>query len=164
MLLPIFTVILVIAADQLTKYWAVLRLKPIGEIKLIPEVFHLTYVENKGAAFGMLADKRWVFMILSTVMIVAMVVFVIKNRKTMTFTKFCLALIIGGGIGNMIDRIFNGFVVDFINVTLIDFYVFNIADSAVCIGCGLLIIHLICDTIRQRKNKKSENEEQPDNV
>ena len=106
--------------------------------KLIPGVFHLTYVENKGAAFGMLADHRWVFIVISTVAIIALVAYLFIKKPHDKLLCISLALIAGGGIGNMIDRIFRGFVVDMIDVACIRFYVFNVADSAVCIGCGLL--------------------------
>ncbi len=144
--------VLTIAADQATKLLTLQYLTDTP-MRLIPEVLHLTYVENKGAAFGMLADQRWVFIVISTVAIVALVAYLFIKKPKDKLLCISLALIAGGGIGNMIDRIFRGFVVDMIDVTLINFYVFNVADSAVCIGCGLLILYMILDEIRTKREK-----------
>ena len=152
MILCLTIMFLTVLADQAAK---LLTLKYLTDapLRLIPEVLHLTYVENRGAAFGMLADQRWVFIVISTVAIVALVAYLFIKKPKDKLLCISLALIAGGGIGNMIDRIFRGFVVDMIDVTLIDFYVFNVADSAVCIGCGLLILYMILDEIRTKREK-----------
>ena len=135
---------LIIAADQITKTLAVKYLEPIGDVPLWKGVFHLTYVENEGAAFGMLADIPWLFMIISMIAIAALTVYLIVTRRRRDLLiPIALALICGGGIGNMIDRISFGYVVDFLNVELINFPVFNIADSFVCIGAPLLFIAVL---------------------
>ena len=144
----------VIAADQATKYAAKAALSGIETFPLIRGVLHLTYVENRGAAFGMLSDKRWIFLVLSSVALVAMAVFAVINRNGRMMTNVAVAMFFGGGVGNMIDRFANGFVVDFIDFRLINFWVFNVADSFVCIGCGVLILSLILGEIKSRKNKK----------
>ena len=143
MLLFVLIVIGAVALDQISKLWVLHSLAPIGSYPLIKNVLHFTYVENRGAAFGMLADHRFVFMAVSTLAIVGLFlyVFIVKPKDKMEIVS--LSFIIGGGIGNMIDRIFRGFVVDFIDVACINFYVFNIADSFVCVGCGLMILYLI---------------------
>ena len=146
MLLCILTVIGVIALDQLTKLWVLDALVPIGTYKLWDGVLHFTYVENRGAAFGMLANHRWVFMAVSTVAIIAMFLYVTIAKPKGKLELVSLSFIIGGGIGNMIDRIFRGFVVDFIDVTCIDFFVFNVADSFVCVGAGLLVLSVLLET------------------
>ncbi len=152
MIICLIVMFLTVAADQATK---LLTLKYLTDapLKLIPEVLHLTYVENKGAAFGMLADHRWVFIVISTVAIIALAAYLFIKKPKDKLLCISLALIAGGGIGNMIDRIFRGFVVDMIDVTCINFYVFNVADSAVCVGCGLLILYMILDEIRTKKEK-----------
>ena len=142
--------VLTVGLDQLTKLLTLACLTD-APFKLIPGVLHLTYVENRGAAFGMLADHRWVFILISIVAIAILLAYLIIKKPEDKLLSISLALVAGGGIGNMIDRIFRGFVVDMIDVTLIDFYVFNVADSAVCIGCGLLILYMILDEVRKRK-------------
>ena len=117
---------------------------PISSFPIIKDVLHLTYVENRGAAFGMLQNHRWVFMIISSVMLVVLIIVMIKHKKHLhPIMNIGLSFVFGGGIGNMIDRTLLGYVVDFIDFTLIDFAVFNIADTFICVGVGLLILDII---------------------
>ncbi len=145
-----------VLVDQLTKYLTVIYLKPVDTFPIIEDVLHLTYVENKGAAFGMLKDSRWVFMVISTVAIVAVTAYVIVKKPTNRWERVSLALIVGGGIGNMIDRILLGYVVDMIDVRLINFAVFNFADMCVCVGAGLMVLTLISSMIKESKKAKAE--------
>lgn len=149
----------IVGIDQLTKWLTVKYLKPIGDFPLIKDVLHLTYVENRGAAFGMLSDNRWVFMVLSTVAILGIAVFmcVFSHRINPIFGS-ALAMIVGGGIGNMIDRITLGYVVDFINFELIDFAVFNGADSFICIGAAIMFIYVIFFDKEEKTDKKTKEE------
>ncbi len=151
--MPVFILICVaaVALDLLTKHLAVLFIKPLGKIVLIDGVFNLTYVENRGAAFGILSEHRWVFMALSVVAIAVIFIFMYLTRSRSTVLSLSLSLIAAGGIGNMIDRVRFGYVVDFIDVELVWSYVFNIADCAVCVGCGLLIVWLIASEARDSK-------------
>lgn len=135
-----------IALDQLTKFLAAEHLRPIVSLPLWKGVLHLTYVENRGAAFGMLADSRWVFMVVSTVALSALIVyFYFFVRRHTYLATVALGMIGAGGIGNMIDRIALGYVVDFIDFTLINFAVFNLADSLVCVGAGLLVLAILVE-------------------
>ena len=155
--------LLIIAAtvviDQVTKLFAVHLLAPDGSVDLISGVFRFTYVENRGAAFGMLSEHRWVFMIISTLAIVAMLIYLWKFRPESTLACLAICFIIGGGIGNMIDRIFLGYVVDFLDFCAFPnlwVWVFNVADAFVCIGGGLLILWLIISLISDLKKEKAE--------
>ncbi len=141
--------------DQLTKWLAVKFLSPIETFPIIDGVIHLTYHTNTGAAFGMLADKRYIFMIASTVMIVGLGLYLYLGFCENRLYGIAVSMIISGGIGNMIDRIALGYVVDFIDFRLIDFAIFNGADSFVCVGAGLLILALVLDIIRETKAKKN---------
>lgn len=146
-----------VAVDQYTKHLAVTMLKPIGSYPLWEGVFHLTYVENTGAAFGILRDHRWVFMLLSTIAVVAILIYlIVRSKQTSLFEGIMLSLIAAGGIGNMIDRIKDGFVVDFLDFTLIDFAVFNVADSFVTVGAALMIIYLVATEMREAKNREQQ--------
>lgn len=127
--------------DQITKYLAVAYLAPIGDYPIIEGWLHLSYVENTGAAFGMLKDHRMLFLIGSTIGILALLAFLLwKEKKISVLGKVALCLVIGGGIGNQIDRLVQGYVVDMIYVKIIDFAVFNAADTFVCVGAGLMVI------------------------
>lgn len=143
----LFTLIVagVVSLDQLTKLYATVFLKKLDTLPILDGVLHLTYVENRGAAFGILKDAPWVFNTFSVIAIIFLIGFVyLGHSETKLYTVSCL-MIAGGGIGNMIDRVSVGFVVDFIDFRLIDFAVFNIADSFVCVGAGLLILALFLE-------------------
>ena len=159
MIINILIIVLCIAADQLTKICAAANLKDISTLPIIENIFHFTYVENRGAAFGMLADHRWVFMILSVVGIAAIFVYLTVTKPKSWWMRLALCFIVGGGVGNMIDRIARGYVIDFIDCRFINFYVFNVADSFVCVGCAMFIIAVIIDEVREGKLKKSAGED-----
>ena len=131
--------------DQWTKQLAVLKLKDSGPFVLIDNVFELTYLENRGAAFGMLQGKRTAFLLLTPVVIIALYIMSLKLSKDKKFIPMivCFLLIAGGAAGNMIDRYFNGYVVDFLYFSLIDFPVFNTADIFVSCGSVGLILLLL---------------------
>ena len=154
----------VIGLDQLTKWLAVVNLQGEPSFPLWPEVFHFTYAENTGMAFGMLKDHRWVFMVFSTVAIIGLAVYLFRFRPESRWMQISMAFIIGGGIGNMIDRIFLGYVVDFLDFTLINFAVFNVADSFVCIGAGMMIVYLVIDLVREIKLEKAKKAEEQNNA
>lgn len=141
--------------DQITKYLTIFFLKPIDTLPLIEDVLHLTYVENTGAAFGMMKDARWVFMVISTLAIVGILVYMFWKRPSDKLMCVSLSFIVGGGIGNMIDRTLLGYVVDMIDFRLINFAVFNVADSFVCVGAGLMILQLILEMVRESKAEKA---------
>lgn len=143
-----------IIIDQLSKLLVVKFLKPIDDVPLWDGVFHFNYHENQGAAFGMLADNRWVFIIISTVAIIGIGLYLFFGKASNTLMGVSMALIVSGGIANMIDRIFLGYVVDFLYFKLIDFAIFNVADAFVCIGAGLMILALILELIEESEKAK----------
>ena len=144
-----------VALDQLTKWIAVLHLQPVDSIPLWEGVLHLTYVENPGAAWGMLANHRWVFMLFSTIAIIGLGIYLFGFSKEPTWVKVSLALVVGGGIGNMIDRVILGYVVDFIYFAVINFPVFNVADSCVTVGAGMLMFYFVKDFINEVRASKA---------
>ncbi len=146
MLLTAAVVILSVAADQITKLIAVKFLAPDKDVTVLNNILNFTYAENKGAAFGILNNQRWVFIILTVLFIIFLFFAILKKMIKGKFGTVCVALIIGGGIGNLIDRIFLGYVVDFINFKLIYFIcpaIFNVADMCVVIGGILGLIWLL---------------------
>ena len=153
------TIIMVgVILDQLTKWLAVKFLEPIDTFPLIKSVLHLTYVENEGAAFGMMKDSRWIFMTVSSIAILVFLAYLYLGHAENMLYAVSLAMVISGGIGNMIDRIALGYVVDFIDFRLINFAVFNGADSFVCVGAGMLILALVLDIIKEYKAEKATKE------
>ncbi len=136
---------ILVVVDQLLKIIVIDKLKPVGSIKIIPDIFHFTYVENRGAAFGMLAGQKWVLIGLTTLVILIAVAVVLMGKIDNNVALFSIAVIIGGGTGNLIDRVYHEFVVDYIHLKLINFAVFNFADICVTVGTAVLFIYLIFD-------------------
>ncbi|AFK87006.1 MULTISPECIES: signal peptidase II [Thermoanaerobacterium] len=139
--MELITVILAILIDQISKYFVVRYLKPIGTFPIIDNVFNFTYVENKGAAFGILQNKTLLFIII-TIIVGTILVYSIIKVPSSTFYKFTLSMILGGAIGNLIDRVRLGYVVDFIDFKFFP-AVFNLADSMIVVGAILLCYTLI---------------------
>ncbi|GAB6088315.1 signal peptidase II [Alkaliphilus crotonatoxidans] len=138
----ILTVVLIV--DQLTKNWALNSLKPLRDLPVIQNIFHLTYVENRGAAFGMLQNQKLFFIITTLLVVGGVLIFMIKNKNNMhILLKISLSLIVGGALGNFLDRIRHGFVVDFFRIAWFDFPVFNVADSAIVVGAILVSYYVI---------------------
>ena len=147
----------VIALDQASKL-LILNFLYEDQLELIPGILRFTYVENRGMAFGLLADHRWVFMVISTAAIVGLLLYVGIAKPKSRFEILSLAFIIGGGIGNMIDRIWLGYVIDFIDFCAFPklwMWIFNVADACVCIGAGMLVLWMVLDIIRDEKAKKA---------
>lgn len=155
-------VLLTVVLDQFTKFLAVRLLQPVDTVPIIRDVLHLTYVTNRGAAFGMLKDHRWVFLVVSTVAIVLLGYYLYLKREESPLFCTALAFIVGGGIGNMIDRIMLGYVVDFVDFRLIHFAVFNTADSFVCVGCAMVFLWvLFSPEAKEQPAEQTSGEEQP---
>ncbi len=143
-----------VVLDQLAKLLTE-RLMQLGQsVPLIPEVLHLTYVQNRGAAFGMLENARWLFLIPSLLIIPLACAYLVRGRAGGRLAFLGIALILSGGVGNMIDRLALGYVVDTIDFTLINFAVFNVADSLVCVGAGLLMLALILDEVKDSRRRR----------
>lgn len=150
-------ILLVVFLDQLSK-WLIVTYLPDGGISLIDGVLRFTYVENTGAAFGILSEHRWVFIIMSTSAIILMLGYLFKYKPKSRLLGCALSFVVGGGIGNMIDRVLLAYVVDFIDFHAFPklwVWVFNIADSFVCIGAGMLILYLIVSTAEEAKAAKA---------
>ena len=134
----------IVGADQLVKYLVVANIGLFEKISVIPGVVGLTYVQNTGAAWSMLSGMQWLFVAIFAVLTVALLFEYFK--MPMPFTKFerwCIAAVYGGGLGNVIDRVFRGYVVDMIRTEFIDFPIFNVADIFICCGCFALMLHII---------------------
>ena len=158
MFLWICIVVGVIFLDQLTKWLAVIFLEGGPSVPVISWFIQFSYVENTGAAWGMFGEpgQRWIFLTLSSIAIVAILLYVFIAKPKSVLLRTALAFIVGGGIGNMIDRVLLGYVVDFLDFTFMDFPVFNVADSFVCIGAAMMMLYIILDTIKDYKNGKQK--------
>lgn len=137
--------LLLVVLDQFTKVLALQNLKGQEPITIIPDVFQLLYVENRGAAFGILQNKQWVFLIITAIVLAALIWVLPRMSRERHFLplRLCLCFIGAGAVGNMIDRIFRGYVVDFFYFKLIDFPVFNVADIYVTTSAIVLIFLIV---------------------
>lgn len=142
--LMILAAAVVVAADQLVKFWVVANIPLHSSVEAIPGVFHLTYVQNTGAAFSSFQGMQWLFALIFVLFTAAVVWEFSKKRLPFTtFDRWCIALVYAGGLGNMIDRIRLGYVVDMVCVDFITFPVFNVADCFITCGCIALMVSLI---------------------
>ena len=137
--------LLLVVLDQFTKVLALQNLKGQEPITIIPDVFQLLYVENRGAAFGILQNKQWVFLIITAIVLAALIWALpwMSRERHFLPLRLCLCFIGAGAVGNMIDRIFRGYVVDFFYFKLIDFPVFNVADIYVTTSAIVLIFLIV---------------------
>ncbi|MBQ8332099.1 MAG: signal peptidase II [Clostridia bacterium] len=160
MLLWILMIVGSVLLDQVSKRLVVAFLMEKGSVDVIPNVLRFTYVENRGAAFGMLSEHRWIFMVVSTIAILAMLIYLWKFRPESKLACAAISLIVGGGIGNMIDRVYLDYVIDFIDFCAFDFWVwvFNIADACVCVGGGLLLLWCVLSLIQESRADKKNSE------
>lgn len=135
--------LIIVLIDQAVKWMVVKDMELYESIPIIEGWLHITSSRNRGAAFSMLQDQRWFFVLVTSIVAIVLIYLIFKYQKTHKFFAFSLALVLGGAIGNFIDRILSGAVVDFIDVRIINFAIFNIADSAISVGAVLLVIYLI---------------------
>lgn len=134
----------IVGADQLTKYLTVQSIPLYGRLEVLPGLFSLTYVRNTGAAWSAFQGMTWLFILVFAVF-AAFIIWEFSQKRMgfTTFERWCIVAIFGGGLGNMIDRLRLGYVVDMIKTDFMDFPVFNVADCFICCGCILLLAHLI---------------------
>lgn len=154
--LAVFAII--IALDQISKVFITSSFSVGQGTQIIKGILDFTYVENRGAAFGMLQGARVFFIIVTLAAVAAAIIYIVKTRPSSPLERTALAFISGGAIGNFIDRLCLGYVRDFISVQFIDFPVFNIADCFVCIGVGLYILYTLLDTFKAKKKAEKADE------
>ena len=135
---------LILIADQVSKFLTVAKIPLYGKVDFLPGIVSLTYVQNDGAAFSMLEGQQWLFAVVFAVFAAFIIWEFSKKRLPFTtFERFCIVAVFAGGLGNMIDRLRLGYVVDMIATDFMNFPVFNVADIFITCGCILLMLHLI---------------------
>ena len=131
------------ALDQWTKFLVVENIPLFGHVEFMPDFLSFTYVQNTGAAFSSFRGMQWLFLLVFVVFTVGVVwEFIKKKMPFTTFERWCIAAIYAGGLGNMIDRLRLGYVVDMVKTEFMNFPVFNVADCFITCGCILLLVHL----------------------
>ncbi|MGM0873585.1 MAG: signal peptidase II [Bacillota bacterium] len=144
---------IIIVIDQISK-WLIVKNMELGEnITVIENFLYITSHRNRGAAWGILQGQMWFFYIITAVVIIGMIYYIQKYTKENKVMGIALGLMLGGAIGNFIDRLFRKEVVDFINtyIFLYDFPIFNVADSALCVGVALLFIQMLLEGKKEKE-------------
>ena len=154
-ILAIICGLAVVGLDQLTKYLVTIYMEPNEVIAVIPGLINFNRIPpNTGAAFGMLAGQTWFLITVTCVVMIICVAMLIRKTFDSRLMFWALCLVLSGGMGNLIDRIFRGgSVVDFLEFGFFDFPVFNVADCAVCIGAGLILLYFIMDFVKDARRK-----------
>lgn len=157
-MITIIAVILLTAADQIIKLLTVKYIKPCGSIEIIKNILNFSYVENRGAAFGIMENARWIFILLTITISAVIIYFLFFKKINQKLLRTSLTLLLSGAIGNLIDRILLGFVVDMIELKFIDYPVFNFADCCVVTGAVLFCIYILFIYKEPKKEKEKNND------
>lgn len=158
-LISVIMIAVLVAVDQIIKFWAASSLEPVGTMHLLrigkQRIIDLTYVENDGAVFGSFGGKRIILIVVTTILVCVCAYFLYRYKTSSKLMFISLNMIIAGGIGNWIDRVFrNGLVVDYIEIKLFNFAVFNFADICITLGVAFILIYILF--IEKRDGKKEE--------
>lgn len=148
-----------VAADQLIKLWATNVLAPQGSIQVLPGIVELRYYLNNGMAFSMLEGRQTLLITATSLMLAAVLLALLFYSRMTPLERVAWTLVLGGGVGNLIDRVCNGVVVDYINPLFINFAVFNFADICVCTGVGVLVLSILLDGGKTGKAGKKDGGE-----
>jgi signal peptidase II len=149
-------IILIVAFDQITKLLVTKNLFDGTVVNFIPNFIQFRYAENTGMAFSLFSGARWIFIILTLAVCIVALWYMFANKCKSLWLYWSLGVIVSGGIGNLIDRVRFGYVVDFIEPVFVNFAVFNIADCAVTCGAVVLVIYLLFDSFKKDKSEKNE--------
>lgn len=161
--LTVLAIAVLVSLDQLIKYFAVQFLEPIGSYPVFDRILQFSYVENTGAAFGSFSKYTVLLAVFTGIALFCGLVYLLFGKRREKVVYISGVLILSGGLGNLIDRVCRGFVVDYIEPLFINFAVFNFADMLVCVGAGILIVWLIYDMVKDaRQSKQAGRTEQTD--
>lgn len=146
----ILVAFVILALDRWTKWLVVHKMDLYQTIPLWEDVFHITSHRNRGAAFGILENQQWLFILVTVLVVVGILVYLVRLKKSQPLLSWSLALILGGALGNLLDRIRWGEVVDFLDFRWIHYPIFNVADSSIVVGVGIMLLY----TLRQPEEKE----------
>ncbi len=149
-------IILIVAFDQITKYFAEKNLAGGKIVSFLPGFVQFRYAQNTGMAFSMLSGARWIFVVITIIVCGGVMWYLFSNRAKSLWVYWSLGVVLAGGVGNLIDRACFGYVVDFIEPIFVNFAVFNIADCAVTCGAAVLVVYLLIDAFKKDKSDGDE--------
>lgn len=164
-ILALVSGILVLGADQLTKYYIISNFELGDSAEFINGLIDIQYIHNRGAAWGMLSGKTWILLVVTVLVMALCIMFLIKTGNKSRLMLWAMSLVISGGFGNMIDRVFrDGNVIDFLHFEFWpSFPVFNVADCAIVIGAGLLLLYFLLESVKEYKISKQGEGKNADN-
>ncbi|MBO2533770.1 signal peptidase II [Planifilum fulgidum] len=146
----------VLLLDQVTKWLVLERMHLYESIPVVDGIFYITSHRNRGAAFGILQDQQWLFIPVTLIVVAVLIYYLWVFRRERPLASWSFSLILGGAIGNLIDRVRMGEVVDFLDFKLINYPIFNVADSAIVIGVALFVLDMIKNPAKETGNRFSE--------
>ncbi len=152
--LNLVCIAVLVGIDQAIKLWAVQNLLPVESMPLIPHVVELRFVYNEGMSFSLLSGKQGFLIAATGIGLLVIAWWLFTHCRNDQLQRWAWVLVLGGGIGNLIDRIAEGRVVDYINLLFMDFAIFNFADVCICVGMGLWILAIILEERRHPEEKK----------
>lgn len=154
----VFAIVILVAVDQLLKLLVLNHLSPIGSYTVIENFLSLTFVKNTGAAFGSFSGYTALLSVVTSVILIVGLIYLLSGKVNPKFLYIPVVMIISGGLANLIDRIFRGYVVDYIEPLFIDFAVFNFADILVTVGAFIVIAYLLWDLVKSTHNSEEKSE------
>lgn len=157
-IISFISIVLLTAIDQVIKFFVEKNLQPVGTAEFIKGFIGWNYVQNTGAAFGSFSQNTVLLSVVTGIVLVVGMILIATKKIKSKFYLVCAVMIISGGLGNLIDRILRGYVVDFIDVQFTDFAVFNFADILVTVGAIALMIYIIIDMFKDRKKSGEKHE------
>lgn len=157
-IISLISIAVLTAADQVIKLFVERFLAPVGTAEFINGFIGWNYVRNTGAAFGSFSDNTVLLSVVTGAVLLAGIVLIAMKKIKSKFCLVCAVMIISGGLGNLIDRVLKGYVVDFIDLQFMNFAVFNFADILVTVGAFALMFYVIADIFRDRKKSGEKNE------
>lgn len=145
---------ILVGIDQILKYIAIDKLTQVTTYPIIDKVLHLTYTENTGAAFNSFDGNYVLLIVLPALFLFVGVLYLCFSKKITTIMMWCIATVVGGGLGNVCDRVFRGFVVDYIDLRIINFAIFNFADMCVVVGAICMVLYVFITEYKLAKIEK----------
>ena len=156
----VLSAIILVIADQIIKLLVIARLKPISSLRVVDGFIRLNYVENTGAAFGSFGNHTVVLSVITLIAITLGFAYLMSGKLKIGVEYICILFVLSGGAGNLIDRVFRGYVIDYIEPLFINFAVFNFVDVLITCGATILIVWMIKDIIKDFKKPKELNSDE----
>lgn len=152
--LSILIIVALVSVDQIIKYFIDTHLKPVGSVPVIDKIMQLSYYENDGAMMGMMSGKTLTMTVLAVICLAVIAFVIFSGKVKFGIDYWCIVFMMSGGLGNIIDRIFRGYVIDYIEVLFVNFYIFNFADCLVTCAAFAMIGNQIYEIYKEHKKKK----------